>query len=30
MYFEIIAALNYNNRDGVIHSYALYACISSK
>jgi len=33
MYFEVIAALHYlhyNNRDDVIHRYALYACVSSK
>ena len=27
--WKVIAALFYNNRDGVIHAYALYACVSS-
>jgi len=30
VYLEVIAVLHYNNCDGVIHSYALYACVSSK
>jgi len=24
---EVIATLDYNNRDGVIHAYTLYACV---
>ena len=27
---EVIAALYYNNLDGVIYACALYACVSSK
>jgi len=30
MYLEVIAALHYNNHDGVIHACVLYACVSSK
>ena len=28
--WKVIAVLHYNNRDGVIRSYALYASVSSK
>jgi len=28
--WKVIAVLHYNNRDGVIHAYDLYACVSSK
>jgi len=30
VHLEVIAVLHYNNRNGVIHAYALYACVSPK